>query len=71
MNANDTPQTPDEVRERCDQFRAIFDSLKAEIGKMIVGHEEIVEGVLISLFSGGNVAEQESTEPPAKPGTES
>ncbi len=55
MNPNDMPQTPDEVRQRCEQFRDTFDVLKTEIGKMIVGHEEIVEGVLITLFSGGNV----------------
>jgi len=33
----------------------MFQTLKAEIGKVVVGHSEIVEGVLITLFSGGNV----------------
>jgi MoxR-like ATPase len=48
-------ETPAEVKEACEKFRATFQSLKAEIGKVIVGHGEVVEAVLISLFAGGNV----------------
>ena len=33
----------------------MFESLRREIGKVIVGQEEIVDNVLISLFSGGHV----------------
>jgi MoxR-like ATPase len=40
---------------RIAEFRDIFGRLKAEIGKVIVGHDEIVEGTLIALFSGGHV----------------
>ncbi|MBL8758702.1 MAG: AAA family ATPase, partial [Phycisphaerae bacterium] len=29
--------------------------LKAEVGKVVVGHSDVVEGVLIALFAGGNV----------------
>jgi len=49
------PQTPAEVKEACEKFRATFANLKAEIGKVVVGHSEVVEGVLMSLFAGGNV----------------
>jgi len=49
------PKTPAEVREQCEQFRATFQKLKAEIGKVIVGHSEVVDGVLMALFAGGNV----------------
>ena len=44
-----------EVQEQCRDFRKMFDSLRREIGKVIVGYETIVEDVLICLFCGGNV----------------
>src|SRR5687768_15277254 len=49
------PATPAEVKARCEQFRTNFLRLRDEIGKVMVGHQEIVEGVLIALFAGGNV----------------
>src|SRR5262245_52059628 len=36
-------------------FREAYERLRAEIGKVIVGHDAIVEGTLISLFAGGHV----------------
>jgi MoxR-like ATPase len=48
-------QTPAEVKEKCEQFRGMFKGLLDEIGKVMVGHRDIVEGVLICLFAGGNV----------------
>ncbi|MHC4629138.1 MAG: AAA family ATPase [Planctomycetota bacterium] len=44
-----------EVQEQCREFRKMFESLRREIGKVIVGYETIVENVLISLFCGGHV----------------
>jgi MoxR-like ATPase len=44
-----------DVQEQCRDFRKMFDSLRREIGKVIVGYETIVEDVLICLFCGGNV----------------
>ncbi|CAN5841133.1 MoxR family ATPase [soil metagenome] len=49
------PQTPAEVRAKCEEFRATFKTLSDEIGKVVVGHRPIVEGVLTALFAGGNV----------------
>jgi MoxR-like ATPase len=49
------PATPAEVKQRCEHFRTTFAQLRAEIGKVIVGHGEVVEGVLMALFAGGNV----------------
>ena len=43
------------TEERIAAFRSTYDALRAEIGKVIVGHEEIVESALISLLSGGHV----------------
>ncbi len=50
-----TPETPAELRAECDKFKATFQQLRAEIGKVVVGHKEVVDGVLIALFAGGNV----------------
>ena len=44
-----------DVEEQCSDFRQMFESLRREIGKVIVGYEEIVEGVLTCLFCGGHV----------------
>ena len=42
-----------DVEQRAEEFRADFDRLSAEIGKVIVGIKETVEGVLTGLFAGG------------------
>jgi MoxR-like ATPase len=47
--------TEKEVEQQCRDFRAMFEALRREIGKVIVGHEEIVDSVLISLFGAGHV----------------
>jgi len=44
-----------EVEQQCRDFRQMFDSLRREIGKVIVGYEEIVDSVLVCLFCGGHV----------------
>ncbi len=46
---------PSESMEaRADAFRTAYSRVKAEIGKVIVGHDEIVHGVLTCLFIGGH-----------------
>lgn len=44
-----------DVQQQCRDFRKMFESLRSEIGKVIVGYETIVEDVLICLFCGGHV----------------
>ncbi len=53
--AESTQSTPAEVKAQCDHFRATFQKLKGEINKVVVGHSEVIEAVLIALFAGGNV----------------
>jgi MoxR-like ATPase len=48
-------ETTDEVKAQLDQFRADFQTLRSEVGKVIVGHEEIVDGTLTALIAGGHV----------------
>lgn len=43
------------TQEQIAAFREKFDRVKAEIGKVIVGHNEIVEGTLTALLGGGNI----------------
>jgi MoxR-like ATPase len=46
---------PEELKQQFEEFRTGFDALRAEVGKVIVGHEEIVEGTLTALIAGGHV----------------
>jgi MoxR-like ATPase len=43
-----------EIEARAAQFQQRYQALRAEIGKVIVGHEGIVEGVLICLLAGSH-----------------
>ncbi|MCP4592843.1 MAG: MoxR family ATPase [bacterium] len=42
------------VEKATQEFREKFLALRTEIGKAIVGHDDIVEGVLTCLFAGGH-----------------
>src|SRR5438105_10986785 len=44
-----------ETEQAIQSFHEAYSALRAEIGKVIVGHDWIVEGTLISLFAGGHV----------------
>jgi MoxR-like ATPase len=43
-----------QVQQQAEQFRNRYRAVREEIGKTIVGHDEIVHGVLTSLFVGGH-----------------
>jgi MoxR-like ATPase len=43
------------MKAQLDQFRGDFETLRREIGKVIVGNDEIVEGTLTALIAGGHV----------------
>ena len=42
------------IQEAAASFCGDYSLLRNEIGKLIVGHDEIVEGILICLFAGGH-----------------
>src|SRR5436189_1974527 len=54
MAEQNVPGVDPQVQQLTDQFRRDYRSVKAEIGKAIVGHEEIIDGVLTCLFVGGH-----------------
>jgi len=43
-----------QLEARCEAFRRDYRAVEAEIAKVIVGHKEVVEGVLTCLFAGGH-----------------
>jgi MoxR-like ATPase len=47
--------TSEAIQAQLDQFRTDFRRLRAEIGKVIVGQDDIVEGTLTALIAGGHV----------------
>lgn len=44
-----------QLKQELDRFREDFSNLRREVGKVIVGQERIVEGVLMGLISGGHI----------------
>src|SRR2546422_2700859 len=49
---SETVQTQE---QRVSDFVAAFRALRAEVGKVIVGHDEVITHVLVCLFAGGHV----------------
>src|SRR6186997_1564010 len=43
------------LEAQVQQFKESFIRIRDEMGKMMVGQQEIVEGVLVALFAGGHV----------------
>ena len=48
------PGVDPQIHALCEAFRADYRAVQKEIGKAIVGHHEIVDGVLTCLFVGGH-----------------
>src|ERR1700716_364636 len=42
------------MQQRAEQFRKAYARVQDEIGKVIVGHTDIIHGVLTCLFVGGH-----------------
>ena len=48
------PRTPEDVKAAVETFRADYALVRDEIGKVVVGHGDIVDGVLTCLFCDGH-----------------
>ncbi len=44
-----------QVEDRVKAFQKDCHAIAEEVGKMIVGHQEIIEGVILAMLAGGNV----------------
>ena len=43
------------VEEQVKQFSKSLEALRSEVGKVIVGHAQILDGVLVAIIAGGHV----------------
>ncbi len=43
------------MQQQAEEFRNRYQAVKTQIGRVIVGHDDIVHGVLTSMFIGGHV----------------
>jgi MoxR-like ATPase len=54
MTQQNVPGVDPQIQALTDQFRRDYRAVQGEIAKAIVGHEEIIDGVLTCLFVGGH-----------------
>src|SRR3954447_1443856 len=54
MAQSTIPGVDPKIQQLCDDFRRDYRAVQTEIGKAIVGHTDIVDGVLTCLFVGGH-----------------
>ncbi len=52
-HASDPPSK--KARQDAERFRETWQRIRAEVGKALVGQDQVVEGVLTALFAGGHV----------------
>jgi MoxR-like ATPase len=45
---------PVSIEQQLKRFRNDFDAMRRELGKMVVGQEEVIDGVLTTLVAGGH-----------------
>ena len=43
------------VKRTCAAFRDVYEQLRREIGKVIVGQDEVVDQTLMALFADGHI----------------
>ena len=55
MSSTSNESTVDAAHASALRFRSVFNDVKTEVGKMIVGQEHVVDGVLTALLTGGHV----------------
>jgi len=44
-----------QTRQQVEEFQTTFEQIRAELGRVIVGHRDIIEEILIAFFAGGHV----------------
>jgi MoxR-like ATPase len=50
-----TREGGDVAREAAEKFRKSFEAIREQVSHMMVGQEDVIEGVLTALFAGGHV----------------
>jgi MoxR-like ATPase len=54
MNHDSSSATPAELASRLENFTSRFDQLRTELGRAIVGYDELVSDALVAMFSQGH-----------------
>ena len=54
MAIPDSQANEQSILQQAQAFRAAYQSVREQVGRAVVGHGEIVDGVLTCLFTGGN-----------------
>ena len=54
MAQPNVPGVDPQIQAACDAFRRDYKAVFDEVGKVIVGHKDIIDGVLTCLFVGGH-----------------
>ena len=49
------PVSQEDLKRRAAEFAGTFESVRAEVGKFIVGQDEVVRNVLVAVLCGGHV----------------
>lgn len=55
MSTAEPITTAEQAREAIERFRADYRAVREQVGRVIVGHESVVDGVLTCLFANGHV----------------
>ncbi|MFK7849684.1 MAG: AAA family ATPase, partial [Akkermansiaceae bacterium] len=48
-------QESNNATQQAEEFRTAFNKVKNEVGRMMVGQEDVIDGVLTALMAGGHV----------------
>ena len=46
--------TGESIQKQAEEFRNRYQAVREQIGRVIVGHDEVIHGVLTCLFVGGH-----------------
>ena len=55
MSSTLSADTSAEAREAAEEFRSVHSAIRTEVGRMMVGQDATVDGVLAALFAAGHV----------------
>ncbi len=48
-------QTSDDAQKAAEKFRQVYTDIKQQVCEMMVGQDEVIDGVMTALFAGGHV----------------
>ena len=55
MSKNQSPSKLEDLESRIASFKTNFDGIRSEVGRVIVGYEDVIQETLAALFANGHV----------------